>query len=300
MHRLFVTGILVSALAVSSCDNGPAVTEADEETVDTTTSTTATTVVENLPAAAEGYLRAFASNDPQTMLEMQDHAQRGSLASAYAVFQQATTEALQQGGPPPPDPVEVTGNTVVLTRHNNDQPYDTAYGDFEVDPATGRLVNFTVNRTSLEGRLSLGGPPVTDQGITVAPFSAYQSIERDTLSPYSDGQATESDALYIVFDVTNSAGQPFNIAGGGAYVAPDTALTHYPITANGVCGGPEPCCPPVAGRPEMRRCDPIAASDTARITVAFRGVPPGGQFSYGGWLDGFDTEVNFTVRIPAS
>jgi hypothetical protein len=253
-------------LAGCGGSDGPAVTEADDAAGDTT-STTTTTVVDDPSAGAEAYMRAFASNDPQTMLEMQDLAQRGSLAYGYALHQQAVTEVLQQGATPVPDDVVVTEDTVVLTgMDDNNQPYDTTYGDFEVDPDTGRLVNFTVNGTALEGRISVGGQAVTAHGITVAPFTAYQTVV--------------SDDLWVVVDITNNAGQPFsNAAYDSSYVGPDGIQTQAE-TADAA--------------------DEIQAGATARALITFLGAPLGGQLFYKGFLDDFLTEVNVTVTIPAS
>jgi hypothetical protein len=260
--------LVVSAalfVAAGCGDDGVAVTEATDSPEDTATNTTTTTVVEDPSAAAEDYFRAFASSRDPEIEQMERLSEPGSRAHAYAVHQIAVVRSSAQLE----DPAEITVNEDTIDLRSldeNGEPYTTTYGDFEVDPDSGKLVNFTVNGESLESRLVVGGQPASANGITVSPVSAYETIT--------------SDRLWVVVDVSNAAGQPFASAVHQAdYVNRD---------------GSQQTAAEYAGP------DEIQAGATATNLMIFNSSSPGGTLFFEGYLDDFGTEVRVEVAIPAA
>jgi hypothetical protein len=254
----------MAVAAGCSGDDGVEVTEATDGADETVASTT-TPIVDDPSAGAEAYMRAFSTNDPTEMQAMIRQSEPGSPARAYAIHQQASVAAFPQQDPP--DTVSVNEDTIDLEATPNEgEPYTTTYGDFEVDPDSGRLVSFSVNGESLDGRIVVGGQPVSSNGVTVTPVSAYRTVTGDVLN--------------VNVEVANGTDGPFSAgAGNSSYVNADGSQVQTTYW-----GGP----------------NDVQAGANAAFSIDFERSDLGGTLFYSGFLDDFRTEASFQVPFPTS
>jgi hypothetical protein len=169
-----------------------------------------------LPPAAdvEDYFAAVASYDPDQLRSAVDVTEPGSVAATYAGYLTELSQAATDGGDPVPG-AEITATADGYKAcGGTGGPQDCVeWADFE--GYGGKLVDFTINGTSLDDRLVAGDGTSQNAGglATVTMDYAYQSIQSDDLFVVVSVDATE--------DVTIRSDSATYQQANGAPVGPD-------------------------------------------------------------------------------
>jgi hypothetical protein len=258
-----VTALLVGTMV--GCSSGPDATTVGDKKVPSvaqsdSSSATPSPAVSTDPDAIDigTYMKAVASEDPDTQRKAVKGVAAGSPAAVYLMHQANVAEAILDGGDQDPD----------QTSSPKGGGYDLCAADgsciqftkFEKD-AAGRLVSFAVNDNPVADLVSQGnGKSVRAGGAQFTFLTAYKS------------QA--SNALFVVLKVRTGANKlDLNIF-SATYRDPSGKQREA-----GSAGGPAE----------------LAADSNALTFSAFVGVKPGGVMTLTGCVAGCNS--TYTVKI---
>jgi hypothetical protein len=252
-------GLLV--LAGCSRDSGPEVAIDETTSLSRPTTTTTESLGAAGSAAVTAYFEAFATLDAEKVRAMLANSSPGSLAHSYARHQLAVATAnLEAGTPDEPQRMQRAGDTIRLCNADSEGSIDettcTAFSEFAVDRASGKLTRFAVDGGTLKGRIALGdGVTQPVDGGHVALISVYRSVS--------------SDSLFVAIDVT----------------AGETSLSVCPVSSRMVDrdGRQAVATDGIYGTTE------IAAGATTTIVLIFPSRDPVGRISFS--TCGSDVEV---------
>lgn len=252
-----VAGLIL--LAGCSGDDGPEVTQVDDEPAESSTTTT-----EPVEAPAEdtvAYFEAFVGEDIARMPEMLEHSRPGSPAHTYAQGRIDLGTLFPRA--PIDEEMEIGEDTITITTNTQEGADQNVFGDFEA-AANGLLVSFSVDDEPIAPRLAGPGAQGSSSGIGVTLRSAYQARSNETV-------------LVVFIDVSNNTDGPFNDAAYQASYVDDDGRQY----------------PPQPGDSPALTVQPGA---TAMQSLSFLQAPVGGRLVYKGFLSDFLTEV--TVEVP--
>ena len=179
-----VAALVLSGPALTSCGGDDPVSPA----------TDGPSADQALPPAAdvEAYFAAVASYDPALLANAVDDTEPGSVAAMYAGYLTELSQAAIDGGDPVPG-AEITATADGYKAcGGNGGPQDCVeWAGFQGHG--GKLIDFTINGTSLDDRLVAGdGSPESAGGLaTVTMDYAYQSVQSDDLFVVVEVDATE-------------------------------------------------------------------------------------------------------------
>lgn len=246
--------MLVPIFVACSSEKDPevAVDQADREVTTTVEETTTTTEAPSAPDAAQLYMEALGTGTVDGSAPMRDLSAEGSPARLYGEHFIAMYTAYRSTGYPIPTQtakVEKDGSVTLCDDEvvGDSEPCLT-YGDFEAD-ASGKLTNFTVNGTAIDGRLLRpNGETVNAQGGTLRVLSGYKSVESDAY--FITLEVKAGDAALAVYSFDASYVDP-----GGAQFSADSQ--------NGISPG-----------------DDLQPGASTVVLLAFSGANPGGRLVF--------------------
>lgn len=244
--------IVLIVVACSSEKDPKVAVDQDREVTTTAEETTTTTEAPSAPDAAQLYMEALGTGTVDGSAPMRDLSAEGSPARLYGEHFIAIFTAYRSTGSPvytQTATVQKDGSVTLCDDGLADgiEPCPT-YGDFQAD-ASGKLTNFTVNGTAIDGRLLRpSGETVNAQGATLRVLSGYKSIQ--------------SDAYFITLEVK----------------AGDAALSVYSFNASYVDpGGAQFSADSLSG---ISPSDDLQPGASTVVVLAFKGANPGGRLVF--------------------
>lgn len=266
MRRNVSAALVVVVLALAGCSSGDSVDTTTDDSAPTGEETTTSESTATGGEAAVDYIEALATYNPSEVAAMIDLAEPGSFAHSYAIHQTAVARAGADSGLSRLEPAQVTvnGDEIEICDANNEC---STYENFETDPDSELVTDFTINGIDADDRLVLGDDSVVSQaGVDYKLISAYIS--------------TSTESLFVAFDVTNNAQHPFD---PGAFSATYVGADGRQVTAADAAGALT-----------------IQPGATATVLVIFDGADLGGAVQIEGYLDDPNfTITNHQVPIPA-
>jgi hypothetical protein len=179
-----VAALVLSGPALTACGgDDPVSATADGPSAD-----------QALPPAAdvEAYFAAVASYDPALLENAVDDTEPGSVAAAYAGYLAALSQAaIDSGDPVPGAEITATADGFKACGGTGGPADCVEWAGFQGHG--GKLIDFTINGTSLDDRIVAGdGTPQSAGGLaTVTMDYAYQSVQSDDLFVVVEVDATE-------------------------------------------------------------------------------------------------------------
>lgn len=268
MRRHVLAALVAVALALGGCSGGDSVDTSTDDSAPTGEQSTTTEPAATGGEGAVDYLEALASYSPTEAEQMLDLAEPGTFAHDYATHQVATIRALADSGLTTglegAVTVSASGDEIEVCDPENEC---NDYGDFETDPDSDLLTDFTIDGNDLDDRLVLGdGAAVSQAGIDYTLISAYV--------------AATSGALFVALDVTNNTDFPFDPS---VYSATYVGADGRQISAADGAG-------PTTLQPGA----------TATVVGIFDGADLGGAVQLEGFLDDPNfTITNHEIPVPA-